>query len=282
MELFRQAGVGRQTNDANNTAREFFLMTLYHNQDPSVQSIRDEWNITLNTLCPVPYDDIEMIKRGGRRSNHDFEIRFLCNGAVVHTVKAEFKHNASKINKLPQYYDAPANKPYTTTLYADFFYNYLDRICEIYPGLSQYKPTREDYVKLVHSSAYNRHIFFQTLYQMQNDGTALQASQKRQIAHESVKEYLKLYASTLNLEILSREIRERQTGKVFILWNFREFKFIIDSIRDDEMEITHIEGVKNNNTIVVVSKCGTKHNLRLRWKNNFGILMPAWQISLTR
>jgi hypothetical protein len=48
------------------------------------------------------------------------------------------------------------------------------------------------------------------------------------------------------------------------------------------MDLTHVEGVKNGNTIVVVSKAGTKHNMLLRWKNHLGILYPAWQISLSR
>jgi hypothetical protein len=48
------------------------------------------------------------------------------------------------------------------------------------------------------------------------------------------------------------------------------------------MDLTHVEGVKGENTIVVVSRAGTKHHMLLRWKNHLGILYPAWQISLSR
>jgi hypothetical protein len=88
------------------------------------------------------------------------------------------------------------------------------------------------------------------------------------------------FSSTLNLSTLSSDIRERQSGKVFILWNLREFQS--DFIRDDEMEITSVERIKNGNVLVAVSKAGTKHNMLLRWKNHLGILYPAWQISLSR
>ncbi len=280
MDLFRSAGAGRQTNDANNKVREELLLNLYHTEDPAVQSLRELWKRMLHTLCSEPYEDVVLKKKGGRSANYDFEITFLRGGLVVFDVKAEFKHNANKICKLPEYFSPAADKPYTTRLYADFFYDYLDRVCEVYPGLMEHKPERDTYVSLVHTNDYNKHPFFRNLYDREKSGTAEQANQKQSIVRESIKEYLANYASTLNLAQLTQDIRERQTGKVFILWNLSDF--VVDSIRDDEMEITHIESVKNNNTIVVVSKAGTRHNLLLRWKNHLGVLYPAWQISLTR
>lgn len=280
MDLFRGAGVGRQNNDANNKAREDLLLTLYHTEDPALQPMRESWRRVLRTLCSEPYNDVVLKKKGGRGANHDFEISFLREGVVVSVVKAEFKHNADKIDKLPEYFSPAADKAYIPRLYADFFYDSLDRVCEVYPGLSQYKPDRDVYVKLVHNSDYDRHPFFRNLYDMEKAGTAAQAKQKQAIVRESIKAYLAEYAQSFDLAQLTQDIRERQSGKVFILWNLREF--VVDSIREDEMEITHVERVKNNNTIVAVSKSGTRHNLLLRWKNHLGVLYPAWQISLTR
>jgi len=280
MNAFQGAGVGRHTNDMNNKAREDTMLNLYHTQDPALQGLRTTWRNFLPTLCQDPYDDVIVKKKGGRSANYDFHIQFVRSGQVVYEVKAEFKHNASKIDKLPEYFSPAADKAYTERLYADFFYEYLDRICEVYPGLSQHKLEKDVYVKLVHNNDYNRHPFFRTLYDMEKTGTPTQAKQKQQIVRESIKAFLEEYASSLNTTLLTEDIRQRQRGKIFILWNLREF--VADSIQEEEMEITHVERVKNGNTIVAVSKAGTKHNMLLRWKNHLGILYPAWQISLTR
>jgi hypothetical protein len=280
MDLFQTAGVGRQNNDSNNKRREEMLPHLYHTQDPTLQELKIKWRNFLVTLCSEPYDDVIVKKKGGRGANYDFQILFLRSGVVVHEMKAEFKHNASKIDKLPEYFSPAADKTYTERLYADFFYDYLDRICDVYPGLSQHKPEKDVYVKLVHNNDYNRHPFFRNLYDMEKTGTSAQAKQKQQIVRESIKAFLEEYASSLNITLLTEDIRQRQRGKIFILWNLHEF--VADSIQEEEMEITHVERVKNGNTIVAVSKSGTKHNMLLRWKNHLGVLYPAWQISLTR
>lgn len=280
MELFQTAGVGRQNNDSNNKRREEIILNLFHSQDPSLQELRTKWRAFLATLCSEPYDDVIVKKKGGRGANYDFRVLFLRDGSVVREVNAEFKHNASKIDKLPEYFSPAADKMYTEMLYADFFHDYLDRICDVYPGLSQYKPEKDVYVKLVHNNDYDRHPFFRSLYDMEKTGTSAQAKEKQRVVRESIKTFLEQYATSLNLTLLTEDIRQRQRGKIFILWNLCEF--VADSILEEEMEITHIERVKNNNTIVAVSKYGTKHNMLLRWKNHLGVLYPAWQISLTR
>ena len=280
MDLFQTAGVGRHNNDSNNKRREEMISNLFHTQDPALQGLRTKWKTFLATLCSQPYDDVIVKKKGGRGVNYDFHIQFMSSGRVVYGVNAEFKHNASRIDKLPEYWTPAADKPYTEKLYADFFYEYLDRICEVYPGLAHYKPEKDVYVRLVHNTGYDRHAFFRNLYDMEKAGTSEQAKQKQQIVRESIKTFLEQYATSLNLTMLTEDIRQRQRGKIFILWNLREF--VTDSIREEEMEITHVEHVKNNNTIIAVSKYGTKHNLYLRWKNHLGVLYPAWQISLTR
>lgn len=280
MELFQTAGVGRQNNDANNKCREEMILNLFNTQDTSLQELRTKWRTFLATLCSESYDNVIVKKKGGRSANYDFQILFLCRGQVVYEVNAEFKHNASRIDKLPEYWTPAADKPYTERLYADFFYDYLGRICEVYPGLAHYKPEKDVYVKLVHNTGYDRHPFFRNLYDMEKAGTVEQAKQKQQIVRESIKAFLEQYAASLNLTMLTEDIRERQRGKIFILWNLREF--VADSIQEEEMEIIQVERVKNNNTIIAVSKAGTKHNLYLRWKNHLGVLYPAWQISLTR
>jgi hypothetical protein len=280
MELFNTAGENRGNNDANNKAREDFLVSLYDSIEPSHQELRQKWQEFLKTLCVDPYTRVVVKKRGGRSANYDFDISYFMNDALVKHVKAEFKHNSDSIAKLPEYFSPAADKPYIPRLYADFFYEFLDRICAVYPEVAAHKPERGVYLRLVHGNDYDRHPFFRTLYDMEKAGTPEQAKQKQNIVKESIRSYLTEFSSTLNLSTLSSDIRERQSGKVFILWNLREFKS--DFIREDEMEITHVEQIKNGNVVIAVSKAGTNHNMLLRWKNHLGILYPAWQISLTR
>lgn len=281
MDLFRTAGNGRETNDATNKAREEILVTLYHSTDDSLAPLRTAWTSFLPTLCPLPYDDLRTTRKGGRGANHDFDLTFLSQGTPIHAIKSEFKHNARTLDKLPQYFSPGADKPYFPRPYADLFYDdFLDRICQVYPGVGDLKPAKDIYLRLVYNDAYDRHPFFRALYDAETEGTRDQYKQKQRIVRESIRTYLETYAKDLDVARLSADIRERQSGKVFILWTLQEF--VSDTLRDDELEITHVERVKNGNTVVAVSRAGTRHNMLLRWKNHLGILYPAWQISLTR
>lgn len=280
MDLFKTAGTNRGTNDMNNKAREAILAGLCRSEDPSLQDLKTAWKRALNTLCS-DYDDVLVKQKGGRGANYDFMITFLQKGAAIRTVPCEFKHNSSRIDTLPEYFSPAADKPYLSESYAAFFYDrYLDRICEVYPDIEQHKPEKDTYLRLVHNDGYDRHPFFHALYTAEVGGTREDYKKKQTIVRESIQTFLTEFSSTLNLALLSKDIQDRQHGKVFLLWDLKEFK--TDTLREDEMEITHIEGIKNGNTLVVVSKAGTKHNMLLRWKNHLGVLYPAWQISLTR
>lgn len=279
LSLFTTAGKGRGANDANNKAREKILAGLYWCTDAPLQTLRASWVPFLATLCDTPFDDVVIQRKGGRGANYDFAIRFLQGGSEVKQIPAEFKHNAARIDKLPEYFSPAADKPYFQRLYADVFYeSFLGRICDVYPGLT--KPEKETYLRLVYNNDYDRHPFFRALYDAETSGTKEQYRQKQAIVKDSIRTYLADNVASLDLATLSRDMRERQAGKVFILWDLKTFA--ADTIRDEEMELTHVERVKNGNTIVVVSKAGTKHNMLLRWKNHLGILYPAWQISLSR
>lgn len=281
MDLFLAAGVGRETNDAANKVREEILATLYHSTDTQLAPLRDAWKTFLSTLCPLPYDDVHAVRKGGRSANHDFNLTFLADSAPILSVKTEFKHNARTLEKLPQYFSPAADKPYFPRLYADVFYDdFLDRACQVYPGVADLKPSKETYLRLVYNDTYDRHPFFRAFYDAETNGTREQYKQKQQVVRESIRTYLDTYGKDLDVARLSADIRERQTDKVFILWTLREF--IKDTLQDDELEITHVERVKNGNTLIAVSKAGTRHNMLLRWKNHLGVMFPAWQISLTR
>lgn len=274
----------RSDNDKNNKIRENVLLILH---DPPARFMNDpvhgdawktmssKWKTFLSTMCDVKYDDIRIKKMAGRRYNYDHEISFLYEGLVVKIIKAEFKHNSNSIDKLPQYFNAPEKKRYIEKSYAEYFYDkYIDQICSLSDTLV--KPSKDVYMKHIYSSAYSKNKFFARLKEIE---PTIQ-NEKKVIVCESIKTYLELYSSTLNISILTDDIKRTQSGKIFILWDCKNFKS--DAFSDNEFEIENVLKIKNDNVIVVKSKHGTIHNLLLRWKNHLGILYPAWQISLER
>jgi hypothetical protein len=284
IDLFFRRGNGRGFNDADNKKREAVLCILYnppveYRVDPRWRDMQLKWRTLLATLCSTPYDDVQVVHRGGRTANYDFDISFLSNGSVIRTVKVEFKHNASKIKAIPQYYSVGENKAYIPTCYADFFYtNYIDMLCQLYPGIV--KPDRETYMRFVYSDGYAKHSFFQTLYDADRQGDEAVKKAKGRIVKDSIAAYLRANANQLDMSRLSLDIQSSQTDKVFVLWDLVHFHS--DVIRPEEMEIVAVECVKNGNVVVALSKAGTRHNMLLRWKNHLGVLYPAWQISLSR
>jgi hypothetical protein len=282
IDLFLTRGIGRGNNDANNKKREAVLCMLYHATgdflaDATWSSMQTKWREFLGTLCSAPYDDVRVHQRGGRSENYDLDITYLHTGVAVSTVKAEFKHNAASLAALPQYFSPADNKPYMPVRYADFFYgHYIDQVCPT--GVE--KPDRDTYLSLVYSDNYSRHPMFQALRDSDRANRDRCPPARARVVKDSIAAYLDEYKTQLNMAELSKDIRERQMGKVFILWDLNTFRS--DTIHDDEMEIASVEGVKNKNVLVAVSKAGTKHNMLLRWKNHQGVLYPAWQISLSR
>lgn len=275
MQLFATAGKTRGYNDKANKLRETILVSLSTQQttDPELQPISTQWNQCIRSLCPVPYDTLLCTKQAGRGKNYDFDIVYHKDSQLVHSVKAEFKHNARTITKLPQYWSPSADKPYLPVLYADFFYdNYID---EIQKFVSVPKPTKDTYLQMVHQDNYSIHPFFKALYDQEESFY----KQKQALVRESIAIYLANYGSLLDCVKLSEDIRSRQQGKTFLLWD--KSTFHVETLTDEELDITGIHSITKNK-IIVATRGTAKHELLLRWKNHLGVLFPAWQISLTR
>jgi hypothetical protein len=284
IQLFKTAGVDRGTNDNLNKRREDILSILYNPpfeflSDPYWLEMSTKWREFLRTIYSGQYDDVKIKKMGGRKYNYDIEITFLLEGNPVFLIKAEFKHNAKTINELPEYFSPAANKPYFDVNYGDFFYeNYIDRICSLSETAKTLKPTKAQYIKVLYQNEYKKNPFFSCLYGEEANKEFFKG--KQELVRASIKEYLTRYLPTLKFDVLSKDIRDRQNGKVFIMWDLKQFRW--DTIRENEMNIVSATEIKNDNTIVAVSEGGTEHRMLLRWKNHLGVLYPAWQISLRR
>jgi hypothetical protein len=281
IRLFASAGKGRGLNDKNNRLRENALCILH--QVPEHLLLDNEygkewatlsmkWNQFLKTLCPHDYDEIE-IKKIANQKHYDLDIVYKKNNQVIHSVLGEFKHNTKTLSSLPQYFSAPEKKGYISIRYAEFFYdNYLDTLCEL---VQIPKIQKEMYMKHIYQPNYNIHRFFDDL----KNSESTHYKEKQKLVHESIKDYLSQYANQLSLQAVTNDILPQQ-NKTFILWDCNEFHS--DKIHPDELQLESIEKVHRNNTIVVVSKAGTKHKMLLRWRNHLGVLFPAWQVSLDR
>lgn len=282
IRLFASAGKGRETNDENNKLREKILLILAYPPEHFLNDneygrewyeLSQKWNTFLKTLCPTDFTDVQLVEKGKRKFKYDFDIKYLRNSELVHTVKGEFKHNVKSLSDLPQYLDVREDKPYIDVRYSEYFYDkYIQRLCDL---VSLEKPTKDSYLKYVYQNKCNQIDFFNML---KNSETTFY-KQKQQLVHESIRTYLDLYANRICLDTVTRDILV-QKEKTFILWDCNQFR--ADTIQEDELLLTHVERIKNNNTIVAVSKAGTKHEILLRWKNHLGVLLPAWRFSLDR
>ena len=152
--------------------------------------------------------------------------------------------------------------------------SYFSQIEKLYDIV---KPTREEYIKYIHCSKYSNHLFFETLYDVE-DFDLNKKKEKKKIVNESIFEYLEIVK--INFDDLTNKLQETQYNKFFILWNKKDF--IIDKINENELKILNIIEIKNKNTLVLKTNSNTQIKMLLRWKNHAGILYPAWQISLIR
>jgi hypothetical protein len=279
IDLFFETGP-RSENDSRTKRRELLLARLHTTPTesltrPRLQHLYMAWMNLLQSLCSSPYETLRVVRKGGRGTSHDLLVSYFVGSTPAMSHILEYKHNVNRLSALPEYLSVASNKPYLPRLYADFFYDRVGELCALYPGLPA-PPDRQTYLRLVHGNNYNRHPFFRALKDREHE----HAEEKRQIVRASIRDYLHTYKDALNLAELEADIRKRQTGKVFVMWDLTTFH--TDTLADDEMALVGPVVVENDNRLVVQSRAGTRHKLLLRWKNHAGILYPAWQISLAR
>jgi hypothetical protein len=270
--LFENAGEGRGNNDALNKQREELLEKILDIPDdalhPYYRELKQKWRACLSTLCSSEFDKIKITKKAGRSHNHDFNIQFFLETVLVHTQNVEFKHNARSIENLPQFLSLYEKQlgymPY-------YYHNYLPKYLATDPGITEPIPDESTYTSKVYSSAYSCHPFFQQLYDRDN----VQHAAKVAVVNESISEFLKIHAASLDMNWLAGEFNRTQKEKKYILWDLHEFHVqelpMVTALTFDR--------IKNGNAILVNST-SAQYSLLLRWRNHKGILLPAWQISL--
>jgi hypothetical protein len=272
----------KKDNDKNNKIRESIIYSIIKNTIPEEWYKEDiRWlelkvklfDIIKNLSDNIDYDDIDIILKGGRKFNYDFEILYLSESLIINRKYIEFKYNTYMIDKYPQFLSISANKFIKSIDYAEYFYNnYISQLAKL---IDIDIPNKKDYLKSIYSNDYSKLPIFEKL--KENELSIME--KKKEIVSLSIKKYLTDIIE-LDIDNMNKTFIEKQLNKDYIL--YYKDKFYSDKIRKEELEIIGIEKIKNNNTLVLNTNSNTKILMLLRWKNHIGILYPAWQISIIR
>jgi hypothetical protein len=291
---FSSAGQDRSTNNNANDIREDILATILYADDEYLNhpefgalwtSIREKFLATLTSICDEPFKKILIKRKGGMCFNYDFLVTFLGQlsedaktRSLVKEVKLEFKHNNASVLKLPQFLemfdkDCKSKLEICGTSYAEFFYDrYLDQYLELEKGITVPKPSREIYLNKVCDIKYN-HPFFNNMYETKNN----KREEKRQLATDSISDYLHEFASTFNFELLTKKIKESQTGKLFLLWDCENFH--IQELEVGNIKIIGIKTLKDSYFDLDVENLEYNVRVRINWGNNACLANPRWKFS---
>jgi len=279
----------RDENDATNKIRERILKNIqaipedFLNDSTYGESwklLLSKWNeaiIEVSKIANIPEHTRYVVRmKGGRRTNYDADIDYFNGNTKLQTVKLEFKYGCESLNGLPQFLSLQVKFGLFPVTYDRFFYdNYLDKYIAVDSGITLQKPSWEVYKKQVTNVKASISPFFAMLKERES----IEKEKKFCIVNESIREYLKQHAASIDTASLIKKFIDSQKGKVFALWS--DGKFHIDKISETEMSDLVFKGVFNDNRIDLVKE-KTTYGLLLRWRNHKGIQNPAWQISMKR
>ena len=279
----------REDNDATNKIREKVLKLICK---PPKEFLEDAefgnswrivfqaWNDALkkvaNETGVTNYTSTKIQLKGGRRFNYDADVMYYNGTDLLANRKIEFKNGGSNIGDQPQFLSLQARIGLFSETYDKFWYeNYLDKYIECDAGITEPKPSLENYLKCVANTKYTVTPF---VAQLKNRELFFKA-EKNAVVNASITDYLTKYAKSINLEAFSEKVRLTQTDKIYLLWN--NGKFSLDKLNDEEMSGLTFGSIENGNAIDL-NAGSTTYRLLLRWRNHKGILNPAWQISMKR
>jgi hypothetical protein len=100
---------------------------------------------------------------------------------------------------------------------------------------------------------------------------------KREIANESVKKYLEMYAPTFKFDKIAEKIKESQKDKVFLMWDCDNFH--TQTLDIQNISISGIKKVEDLYFDVSVDNFEYDIRVRLNWGNNNGLANPRWKFT---
>ena len=280
----------REENGAVNDVRETILSIIYDAPREFVEHetygekwrrVQHAWTKVIQQIAEriyIPlYDSVVVKKLGGRGKHHDHVITYYHQKREIASQNIEFKKGGTSIHDQPQFLSLPVSFGLFATTYDIFWYgHYLDKYLACDAGITETKPSLEDYLREVKKDTSSR-PFFQQLKTREEESK----KEKFEVVNQSITDFLTQFGASLDITGFLEKVRESQTSKLFLLWS--KDTFHLDEIVEDEMSSLSFHSIKNGNVLVLqADKCHTQYELLLRWRNHKGILNPAWQIRLKR
>jgi hypothetical protein len=279
----------RKLNDKNNKTRENIISAIINNKIPENYYILNKWYYLkkkifnyLKTLYNMPYINVECINKAGRGHNYDFLIKLFYEDGSFLDFMIELKFNVSTVDNAPQFVSPMKPSQYMNNSYEEYYFdNYLEKLS----GMTQLKmPTKEDYLKKIHSTKPKCMKKYQELYYNGCDKSSKYTNKEndinfyklaKELSSESIKSFIT--NTELNIDLLSNYLYNTQKNKIYMLYSNN--KFILQKINIDDYKIDKVVKNPNKYRYECVSITGKIINILLRWKNGNGIAFPAFQIS---
>jgi hypothetical protein len=243
--------------------------------------LQEKFREIIRSLCLEPYNGFKITRKGGMKNNWDFIVSFLGSGqqSLISEVKLEFKHNTSSVLDTAQFlelYDRDVKEKFELceVSYGEFYYeHYLPRYVVLEENCTQPIPEKSEYLK--HSSNIKyEHPFFHELYALKDN----KVEEKRELAKESIREFINKYSSTFVFDKIAHKIKESQQDKQFLLWDCNQFH--IETVDTSNIKISGIlENSARKSAGFTVNVENFKYNIHIliNWGNNAGLCNPRWK-----
>ena len=279
----------RKLNDKNNKTRENIISAIINNKVPENYYLLNKWYYLkkkifnyLKKISDKPYIKVECINKAGRGHKYDFLIKLFYEDGSNRDFMIELKFNVSTVDNAPQFVSPMRPSQYMNNSYEEYYFeNYLQKLSDM-AHLNM--PTKEDYLKQIHSNKPKCMKNYQELYYNgcygNNTFTNKEEDIKfynlaKELSNESIRSFIT--NTELNIGLLSNYLHTTQKNKIYMLYSNKAF--ILQQINIDDYTIDRVVKNPNKYRYECVSTTGKKINVKLRWKNGNGIALPAFQIS---
>jgi len=246
------------------------------------QTMKNNVFAYINSLSTEPYIKVECINKAGRGNNYDFLIKLYYEENKYNEFKVEFKFNASSLDEAPQFVSPMNPSRYLSNSYEEFYYtNYLTKLAKL-ANLTM--PSKEEYLKQIHSNKPNCMKHYQELYykgcSKSSKFTGKQEdinfyNYAKELSNTSIIEFIN--NNELDYIMLTNYLLTSQANKIYMLYT--NHSFVKQIVNNDDYILFEIIKQPEKFKYECISKSGKKINVLLRWKNGNGIAFPAFQIS---
>ena len=283
----------KQFNDKNNKIREHVIETIINDNIPTKYYDNPEWLSLRNKISQFvtqlgsthndneTAEKVECIRKGGRKFNYDFVIKYHYRNKSPRLCKVEFKYGVDEIEDAPQFVSPMRPSQYLTNSYEEYYFDkYLPELSSV-SGFSI--PPKYEYLQQIHTDKPECMSSFQDLYyrgcknscQYTGEPKAIQFYQNAKVnAKKSIETFIE------QTDILDKKLSDylvcSQHDKNYMLYNGG--KIVLQTANPDDYTIDKVEKQPEKCRWVATSFSGKRINILLRWKNGNGIAFPAFQI----